>query len=98
MEYVTRRLRALRELNHAGSTVRVGDEIYCTPIDAAYYLTRNMAAEVPAIELPQAPPATPPALAAEPVQPVADPVPATPAEAQSVVRRSYTRRTAASAD
>lgn len=98
MEYVTRRLRALRELNHAGSTVRVGDEIYCTPIDAAYYLTRNMAAEAPAIELPPTPLAPPPAVAAEPAQPVADPVPETPAEVQPVVRRPYTRRTTASAD
>jgi hypothetical protein len=45
MNYLTRRLRALKDIPHGSLNVKAGGEFECTPVDAEYYLTRRLAAE-----------------------------------------------------
>jgi hypothetical protein len=61
MIYITRHMRAARELQHGGILVPSGGAFYCTPIDADFYLSRKMAAAAPP------PAATPEPVAAPPV-------------------------------
>jgi len=47
MEYKTRHLIALQEIPHGRRLVAIGERFKAVDIDANFYLTRNMAAEVP---------------------------------------------------
>jgi hypothetical protein len=94
MEYVTRRLRALKDLSHSGNFVPSGEGFYCTQIDADFYMTRKLAVidDVKPVAKIQEPPK-----AAEPVTPAEPaPVAAEPAAApQSGPRRRISLGTSA---